>query len=660
MIEQRPLVIGLPGSFDAATYSSYCSWAQCLSELGTDVRILDMLQLPGVRQIDCDNDGNMYYCDWQPEDYLKLILSTINTLSPSKIVLLGFGSGAYEAIRSAYALSILGYPVSGVIGVAPHTLMYRPDMHREFLDLPKRLATEVELRAKAVSSLCKDIGSPYAGDLLSCVRYEDLRTPHNGSRSVFYVSQTVLDRSYEPLSVTLGKVRFADGNDSFKVSELLGSPKYKIPTAFVTPGDSWYLPPAKVRAFARRSNVPASFNEITEVCYDFRAYPSQVDHVTEVVMDKVGQILATGTASRPRPQRTLLLHSTVDAEQPMGTIVLSSARSTNCHKDALRLAKASNTNLLVLASHNLDYKVVADDMKKDGVKGYVVEVPDRYCVPLTADFVTQVHPKTIDRTSNLSAKRNLGLLYGRLTGRKIFFIDDDIRGVQPEQLQRAAAQLDHHAVVGFMASDYPDNSAVCHANRLVKNVQDIFISGSALGVDPAKVGSFFPNIYNEDWLFCYDTVRKCDAVLSGSVQQLPYNPFDPRRAVLEEFGDVLAEGLQYLLTIGMSYEVADEPFWRYYLLRRRTFIANIAKGLAALPHSGDTQVEQALATLESSRDVLSTFIPSDFVTYIHNWRSDIRFWKKRVDSLHRQLPRTEMIFALTEETGITFHAIDAL
>lgn len=397
-----------------------------------------------------------------------------------------------------------------------------------------------------------------------------------------------------------------------------------------------------------------SFTEMPEVCYDFRAYPSQVDQVTEVVMDKIGQILTTDTVRRPRPQRTLLAHSTINAEQSIGTIVLSSARDTGYHKNAVDLARASNANLLVLASHGLDCKAVADDMKKDGVRGYVVEVPNLYNLSLTDDFATQAHPKVLERVSNLSAKRNLGLLYGHLTGQKLFFIDDDIRGLQPEQLWRTAAQLDSYAVAGFMANNYPDNSVVCHANRLVSNVQDIFISGSALGIEPTKVESFFPNIYNEDWLFYYDAVRNRNAVLSGNVRQLPYNPFDPRRAASEEFGDVLAEGLHYLLTVGKQYESADAAFWRYYLWRRRVFIANITKDLVTLPKSHERNVKQALITLEASKNILATFKPSDFVTYIRDWRNDVEIWKQRVSLLPQQLSGVDAMRVLAAESGLTF------
>ena len=144
---KRPLVVGLPGSFDSANYSSYTSWLRYLPELGADVRILDMLQLPGIERIAKGESGSSYYCDWLPEDYFNLILSTIDELEPTKVVLLGFGSGTYEAMRSALVLSALGRPVVGVIGVAPHGLTYKADEYREFVDLPKSLAAEVELRA---------------------------------------------------------------------------------------------------------------------------------------------------------------------------------------------------------------------------------------------------------------------------------------------------------------------------------------------------------------------------------------------------------------------------------------------------------------------------------------------------------------------------------
>ncbi len=297
---------------------------------------------------------------------------------------------------------------------------------------------------------------------------------------------------------------------------------------------------------------------------------------------------------------------------------------------------------MVLASHDLNADTGAADMTRAGVTGCVIDMPRDYQLPLIADFATLKHPCTIARKTNLSAKRNLGLLYGYLTSQKLFFLDDDIRGLSASKLKQTSAQLDRHAIAGFLVENFPDNSAVCHANRLAGNEQANFISGSSLGVNAAMVRSFFLNVYNEDWLFCHDAIRDRSIVLMGDVRQLPYDPFSRKRAASEEFGDVLAEGLNYLFTLGVSPNLATEDFWKYYLWHRRRFIASIAKRLAAV--SGhDDQEARALVALGASERVLATLTPQDFVSYMNAWREDARRWNNLLATLPQGLPVQEAL-----------------
>jgi len=287
----------------------------------------------------------------------------------------------------------------------------------------------------------------------------------------------------------------------------------------------------------------------------------------------------------------------------------------------------------VLTSHGLSPDVVAEDMAKAGVRGCVIDIPTDYELSLTADFATNRHHLVAERTSNLSLKRNLGLLIGRMSGNKVFFLDDDIRNLSAGLLHRASAQLDRYAVAGFQPKSYPDNSAVCHANRLAGGEQGIFISGSTLAVNAALPISFFPHVYNEDWLFFHDAVRARRAVLLGEVRQLAYDPFVPGRATGEEFGDVLAEGLYYLLEAGASHESVNEDFWRYFLWRRRRFIASIARRLAALPAERDEQATHALLALSEAKRRLDDCTPHDFTDYVRAWREDADLWQHRIGSL---------------------------
>ena len=103
-----------------------------------------------------------------------------------------------------------------------------------------------------------------------------------------------------------------------------------------------------------------------------------------------------------------------------------------------------------------------------GSRGIVVQIDDGYVLP-DLDLETITNLSTVARggqLSDLSVKRNLGLLMARLHGwRKIAFIDDDIT-LSQQGIARIAHQLDSHQIAGKVCRRFPDNSVVCHARRL--------------------------------------------------------------------------------------------------------------------------------------------------------------------------------------------------
>ena len=99
---------------------------------------------------------------------------------------------------------------------------------------------------------------------------------------------------------------------------------------------------------------------------------------------------------------------------------------------------------------------------------------------------------------------------------------------------------------------------VCHAFRAGGGKQETFIGGGALAVEMRRNRSFFPNIYNEDWFFVLDAGKRLQPVATvGQVLQYPYDPYRVERARAEEFGDVLAEGIFWLLDQGKPASDGD-------------------------------------------------------------------------------------------------------
>lgn len=339
-------------------------------------------------------------------------------------------------------------------------------------------------------------------------------------------------------------------------------------------------------------------------------------------------------------------------------IVMPASRPAANLLPAMEVAATLGRRLVVLCSGRTSPQEAA---------GLVAEVPGLDCTLIdlhggwghdALDFRTGEIPEaTRTRVGDLSTKRNLGLLLARVAGwRGVLFLDDDIRDLSPRAVLTAESVLRPGGAVGMIAEDFPDNSVVCHARRLAGIPQDVFVSGSALAVDTRTVGSFFPDVYNEDWLFLYDRVRRGLVSATGTVRQAPYQPYsDPARAQREEFGDVLAEGLMNLVHGRRPGKwVTQESFWSAAIKERHHLLDSITKDLA----EGDrADGEVALAAVQAARSTLETLDAPVFATYVQNWREDIRNWGERVGQLPRAATLPDALDAL-DLTDLVFRSQD--
>jgi hypothetical protein len=230
-----------------------------------------------------------------------------------------------------------------------------------------------------------------------------------------------------------------------------------------------------------------------------------------------------------------------------------------------------------------------------------------------------------------SAKRNLGLLLATLLGwRRIVFLDDDIVVPTPGDLGRAAYLLDRYDAVGLSIGDFPDNSVVCHANRATGGVQETFIGGGALAVGTMATQSFFPDVYNEDWLFLLGGERLCSATMAGSAEQYSYDPYaSVDRAAVEEFGDCLAEGVFSLLDQGRGISDATLDHWKKFLGLRSTFIGELIDRIRLTDKPVDEK-DRIAAALTAARDRSLQIKPELCVAYLQSWLADRDLWQRHV------------------------------
>ena len=347
----------------------------------------------------------------------------------------------------------------------------------------------------------------------------------------------------------------------------------------------------------------------------------------------------------------------------LDAIIVPASRPALHLDHAITLARSAQCRLVVLCSRQTRSADVNQLLEsRSFAEAVVIDLPPGYG-HRWLDFATS-RPEEIGRLpepcatrdTDLSTKRNLGLLLARMLGwDRVFFMDDDIRDISLPDLHRTASMLGRqYYSVGMRVSDFPDNSVVCHAHRETGESQDVFVSGSVLAIDCTAPIGFFPNIYNEDWLFLYnDTVERRLAWSGLYATQLRYDPFDdPRRAAGQEFGDVLAEGLYARLHNHRdSYTTRD--YWFDFLEARRKFLdAIIARADKARPEVR----QKMLASVAAARECSVQIEPSLCEHYVRLWREDLGYWEQtlkdtpRVSSVPEALSHLGLVSA-AEEAG---------
>jgi hypothetical protein len=336
----------------------------------------------------------------------------------------------------------------------------------------------------------------------------------------------------------------------------------------------------------------------------------------------------------------------------LDAIIVPGGRPAAGLDHAVTLARAADCWLLVVCSQRLHSTEVNEFLAERSFrKAIVIDLPPGYSHELLEFPALRSIEKELPHECNyystdLSMKRNIGLVLAKMLGwRRIFFLDDDIRDIAYSNLQTTVDMLGSFPAVGMWVTDFPDNSIVCHANRQTKGSQDVFVSGAALAISCDGDIGFFPDIYNEDWLFFFDNAtngRLANSSLEAT--QLAYYPFaNEKRAAWQEFGDVLAEGLYALLHVGRSISDATPEYWTYFLDARRSFL----EAILARSQKADLDLrDDMVASVTSALKCLGQIDPEICVRYIQAWRADLDLWKRRVAEIPAALPLKDALAML--------------
>jgi len=334
----------------------------------------------------------------------------------------------------------------------------------------------------------------------------------------------------------------------------------------------------------------------------------------------------------------------------LDAIIVPASRKASSFDDLIKLSARLGAQLVVICSKLARIDDVAERVARTPrARALIIEMPKNHRVPRMPGRTSRSEflEASAGRISDLSAKRNLGLLLARLNGwHKIVFVDDDITLTEPEAFERLARRLERAPIAGMVCREFPDNSVVCHARRLAGFPQDNFVSGSVLGVNCDDLPfPFFPDIYNEDWFFFSKAAARYELANAGNATQREYRPFaDPVRARHEEFGDLLAEGLYSLIgeicdqstdednrsnNYCQLFRLATVEFWTEFIRARRATLRETRRGLEAL---ATAEARQALRSLSAAEQQLSAISPELCVAFLGAWQEDLGDWETAVES----------------------------
>lgn len=269
-------------------------------------------------------------------------------------------------------------------------------------------------------------------------------------------------------------------------------------------------------------------------------------------------------------------------------VIVPAGRPATSILHAANLAEEVGAVIVVLCSNSASADEVAGLLaRRDGLTWYAVDIPRGYAHPLLELTARSVVPQQLVTTSDLSRKRNIGLILGRGLGDRLLFMDDDIT-LRAAGVREAARLLTRYSMVGFRPhpDGFPDNSVDVHALRALRQASSAgtdeqepigqHISGNSLAVRTSAVVAHFPEgVYDEDWLFMYEATAQRRVTQAATTSwQSKYDPFaSPERAAREEFGNIMSKGLyEALKTPGGSSggaELGDERYWTRVIEDRR-------------------------------------------------------------------------------------------
>lgn len=218
----------------------------------------------------------------------------------------------------------------------------------------------------------------------------------------------------------------------------------------------------------------------------------------------------------------------------------------------------------------------------------------------------------LHRGWDLPAKRSIALGHARRHGYAVaLLIDDDIWPAN-----QADVEL-FRGISNGIAGKPPVSAADVSALELCLDSSGAhpFLNGNYLFVDPTDSLSFFPTIYNDDWLFVMASGKSRPAMLDGRPLFQSARSIDTvRRSHEQEFGELLIDGL----IASPNPKGRDSSFWNAIYAKRFKYLTDL---LAETSYLGTTKAVRA------ARSGLSCFSPTHIEEYDRLWQASQEEWR---------------------------------
>ena len=298
----RVLAIGYVGDFDSKEYRSSQLWEAHLAGVGIDVRLVDVHDIPGATRLAGETKrGPVYDCWLSPEASFDHTKAIVNKFPAQQIVLFGYAGGAEQAARNALALSLQGYPIAGVVCIAPTSFMEKATplelYGHHVLPVADGYATKAKVELHEITPFFKQYG--FGHRRLSCIRHDDVQDPRHSRTTTFRMSDAVLYEHLRPFTASLAGHRLQDWRHT-DIGDLFELSEYTLPTAFVACGRDEFIPVSTVRSFADRTrHADAEFVTVPDAVHDFRRSHEESEEIAGIVAGLVGQLATSRTVQNP-------------------------------------------------------------------------------------------------------------------------------------------------------------------------------------------------------------------------------------------------------------------------------------------------------------------------------------------------------------------------